>query len=122
MADGFDDAAQVAGDACPAHATGPKGLLMDADLVQSLRSRRVLVQSLRSRRVLQTTRSADLTACSLCLRVRRGSEWLEAEQVIRQLRTYELDAPPRLHPGVCDLCAESMFGGRAAGVDEPVAA
>ena len=80
-----------------------------------------LVQSLRSWRVLRKTRSTDLTVCSLCLRVRRGSEWLEPEQVIRELRTYELDAPPDLNPGVCDLCAESIFSRRAQ-VDQPVAA
>jgi len=53
--------------------------------------------------------------------VRRGSEWLEAEQFIRETRSYELDAPPRLHSGVCDLCAESIFSRRAQ-VDEPIAA
>jgi hypothetical protein len=85
---------------------------MDTDLVQSLRSWRVLPQ----------TRSSDLTACSLCLRVQRGSEWLEPEQVIRELRTYELDVPPQLRPGVCELCAESIFSRRASRIDEPVAA
>ena len=79
-----------------------------------------LVRSLRSLRVVGTS-STDLTACSLCLRVRRGSEWLEAEQVIRDMRSYELEAPPRLHAGVCDACAESIFSRRER-VDEPVAA
>jgi hypothetical protein len=65
--------------------------------------------------------SIDLTVCSLCLRVRRRSEWLEAEQVIRELRSYELGAPPRLHSAVCDLCAESIFSRRAQ-VGEPIAA
>jgi hypothetical protein len=54
-----------------------------------------------------------LVACSICLRVLRGSEWIEAERVIRTLRSYELEAPPRLGPGVCDVCAESIVSRRA---------
>jgi hypothetical protein len=52
----------------------------------------------------------DLVVCSLCLRVLRGSEWVEAETVIRELRTYELEAPPTLHSAVCDLCSTVGFG------------
>ena len=54
----------------------------------------------------------DLVTCSLCLRVRRGSEWMQAELVIRDTRSYELAAPPRLLPGVCEVCAESIFDRR----------
>jgi hypothetical protein len=54
---------------------------------------------------------AQLT-CSVCLRVRRGSEWKQAELVIRDTRSYELAAPPRLLPGVCEACAESILGRR----------
>jgi hypothetical protein len=119
MVAGLEDAGALAGDAHaestpPATESTPparKDIAMDADLVRSLRSWRVL----------RKTPSTDLTTCSLCLRVRRGSEWLEAEQFIRETRSYELDAPPRLHSGVCDLCAESIFSRRAQ-VDEPIAA
>jgi hypothetical protein len=54
----------------------------------------------------------DLVTCSLCLRVRHGSEWTQAELVIRETRSYELEAPPRLLPGVCEVCAESIFDRR----------
>jgi hypothetical protein len=54
----------------------------------------------------------ELVTCSLCLRVRNGSEWIEAERVIRDTRSYELVAPPRLRSAVCDVCAESIFGRR----------
>ena len=54
----------------------------------------------------------DLVTCSLCLRVHRGSEWMQAELVIRDTRSYELAAPPRLLPGVCEVCAESIFDRR----------
>lgn len=63
----------------------------------------------------------DLITCSLCLHVLRGSQWIAAEQVIRQIRSYELAAPPQLRSGVCDSCAEEIFSRRAQ-VAEPVAA
>jgi hypothetical protein len=112
MVAGCEDADTHAGDA-HAESTPParKDFAMDADLVRSLRSWRVL----------RKTPSTDLTTCSLCLRVRRGSEWLEAERFIRETRSYELDAPPRMHAGVCDFCAESIFSRRVQ-VDEPIAA
>jgi hypothetical protein len=47
----------------------------------------------------------ELIVCSVCLRVRDGSEWLEAERVIGKFSTYEGDLP-RLHGAVCDACAE----------------
>ena len=43
-------------------------------------------------------------ACSKCLRVQRGSVWIEAEAVIRELRSYELPDAPRIRPGLCDRC------------------
>ena len=59
-----------------------------------------------------------LIACSLCLRVLHDSEWVDAERVINELRSYELAAPPRLEAGVCDLCAESIHSRRVG----PIAA
>ena len=85
---------------------------MEADLVQLLRSSRISGRA---------ESSADLTTCSLCLRVRRGSRWLEAEQVIGEIRSYDLPTPPHLHSGVCDSCAESIFARRLE-LSEPVAA
>jgi hypothetical protein len=78
---------------------------MDIDLVQHLRPRRAL---------RSTKQRPDLVTCSLCLRVRQGSEWREAEHVIRELRSYELEVPPRLHSAVCEVCAESIFSRRVA--------
>jgi hypothetical protein len=73
---------------------------MDRDLVELLRFGR------------RTESHTDLIACSLCLRVLRASERIE-QQVIREISSYELESPPRLHPGVCDLCAESILDRRA---------
>jgi hypothetical protein len=81
---------------------------METELVQLQRSRQALPQ-----REAQT----DLVTCSLCLRVLRGSTWVEAERVIGEIRSYELDAPPRLLSAVCDVCAESIVTRRARGAE-----
>jgi hypothetical protein len=73
---------------------------MDTQLLQPPRSR-------------HTEPRRSLVSCSICLRVLRGSEWIEAERAIRALRSYELAAPPRLEPGLCDACAESISRRRA---------
>jgi hypothetical protein len=65
--------------------------------------------------------TADLITCPICLRVLRAGEWIEAEDVIREIRSYELDSPPRLDGAVCDPCADSILGRRAQ-IDEAVAA
>jgi hypothetical protein len=49
----------------------------------------------------------DLIACSICLRVRRGSEWLDAEHVIRDIKSYDGELP-RLHGSGYDDCAEAI--------------
>jgi hypothetical protein len=56
----------------------------------------------------------DLIACSICLRVRSSSVWLNAEHVIRDLKSYD-DELPRLHGAVCDDCAEAISRRRADG-------
>jgi hypothetical protein len=77
-----------------------------------------LVQLPRFRRTKRQAESGtDLITCSLCLRVLRDSEWMEAEHVIREIRSYELEAPPRLEAAVCDVCAESIFNRRAHPVE-----
>ena len=81
-----------------------------------------LARPLRLRRPLRAVESPPhLIACSLCLRVLRGSEWVEAERVISELRSFVLEAPPRMRSGVCEVCAESIFSRRAQ-VDGPIAA
>ena len=49
----------------------------------------------------------DLIVCSICLRVQRGSEWLDAERVVREINSYDGELP-RLHGAVCDDCAEAI--------------
>jgi hypothetical protein len=60
----------------------------------------------------RTEARLHLTVCPICLRVLRGSEWLEAEQVIRDIRSYELDELPELSSTVCDPCVESIYSRR----------
>jgi hypothetical protein len=82
---------------------------------------RDLVQLSPFRRTSRQTESrTDLTTCSICLRVRRDGEWVDAEDVIREIRSYELETPPHLHDAVCEDCADSIFNRRAQ--HEPVAA
>jgi hypothetical protein len=85
---------------------------MDRNLAQLLRPRQTRGQA---------EAHADLTTCSLCLRVLRGRQWVEAELVIRELRSYDLATPPHLRSAICDDCAESIFSRRAQD-REPVAA
>ena len=69
-------------------------------------------------RPLQNARSQPrLLTCSVCLRVRRGSEWIEAERVINEIRSYDLDAPPRLKSAICDVCADSILSRRAQEIE-----
>jgi hypothetical protein len=81
---------------------------MDVDLAQLLRPRRTLPK---------TSSPTDLITCSICMRVLRGSEWVEAERVIRELRSYDLYELPRLHSRVCELCAEAIFSRRMQAVE-----
>ena len=66
-------------------------------------------------------RHTKIAACSLCLRVRRGSAWVDAEAVIRELRTYELLSLPRLKPAVCDDCLAAILERRMQ-AEEAIAA
>jgi hypothetical protein len=50
----------------------------------------------------------SLVVCTLCLSVLRGASWVEAEEVIRELRSFELPALPRLVSGRCDDCSEEI--------------
>ena len=49
-----------------------------------------------------------LVVCSRCLRVERGSRWVEAENVIRVLRSFELPEAVKLRPGLCDRCRQRI--------------
>jgi len=64
-------------------------------------------------KVIHRRGDTDLVTCSLCLRVRRGSAWIEPEDVITALRSYELESPPNLLPAICDDCADAIFDRRA---------
>jgi hypothetical protein len=72
-------------------------------------------------KVIGRRHDTDLVACSLCLRVRRGSAWVEPEDVISEIRSFELETPPRLLPAVCDGCADGILDRRAP-LEETVAA
>ena len=62
---------------------------------------------------LDDVESTGLIVCSVCLRVLDGSTWIEAERAIATLRSFELPAPPRLGPALCERCTESIRRRRA---------
>ena len=62
-----------------------------------------------------------LTACSVCLRVLHGSDWVDAETVIRELRSFDVVTAPRLKPALCDRCVRSLRERRVRPA-EPIAA
>jgi len=45
-----------------------------------------------------------LVACSVCLRVRDGAEWIETREAIRRLRTFEHENVVRLGDALCERC------------------
>ena len=57
-----------------------------------------------------------IVACSRCLRVQRGSNWFEAEEIIRTLRSFELAETPKLLPGLCDRCRSAIDAMRGPAV------
>jgi len=58
----------------------------------------------------------ELIVCSICLRVRRGSEWLDAERVVREISSCDRELP-RLHGAVCDACSEAISRRRESSQD-----
>jgi hypothetical protein len=50
----------------------------------------------------------SLIMCTLCQRIQRGDEWVEMEQAIRELRSYELEFVPHLHGVVCYECRDAI--------------
>jgi hypothetical protein len=56
----------------------------------------------------------SVVACSLCLRALRDGVWVEAEEAIRELRSYESPVPVPLEAGLCDECSDRVRARRAA--------
>src|SRR6266516_1782939 len=111
--------AAILGDNLGKTRPGSGGILLAHEFHRPERTRHVQRSSRLPglRRTQRQRRSHDhLITCSLCLRVLRGSEWKDADQVIREIRSYELDALPRLDSAVCDVCADrsSAAGPRKA--------
>jgi hypothetical protein len=62
--------------------------------------------------------SCRLVACSVCLRVRVGGVWIEAGELIRSLRTFELDHVVRLGGALCERCERELRLRRRSGSEE----
>jgi hypothetical protein len=50
----------------------------------------------------------SFVVCTLCLRVLRGGTWVEAEDVIREVRSFELASMPSLLNALCTDCSEMI--------------
>lgn len=49
-----------------------------------------------------------LLACSVCLRVQQRGKWIEADEAIRRLRTFEIEQVVRLGGGLCERCEAEL--------------
>jgi uncharacterized protein with PIN domain len=56
----------------------------------------------------------SFTVCTVCMRVLRGAGWVEVEEVIREVRSFELTLAPSLESGMCPDCNEAIALRRAA--------
>jgi hypothetical protein len=50
-----------------------------------------------------------LRTCSICLRVLDRGNWIAAETIILERRSYERASPPRLKSALCADCEQSIF-------------
>jgi hypothetical protein len=66
--------------------------------------------------------SLTLRACSICLHVLRSGEWIAAETIIVELRSFEDASPPHLEPALCTSCEESINRRRVQPAERLVAA
>jgi hypothetical protein len=51
----------------------------------------------------------SLPTCSICLRVLRQGDWIAAETVILEQRSYERESLPSLQPALCADCEQSIY-------------
>jgi hypothetical protein len=58
-----------------------------------------------------------LVACSVCLRVREGDEWVDVDDAIRRLRTFERKDVVRLRGALCDRCEFELRQRRGSAPD-----
>jgi hypothetical protein len=65
--------------------------------------------------------ATELVTCSICLRAQHAGGWIEAEQAIRELRTYDLSEPVHLKPGLCDECTDEIAERRGWVADRAIA-
>jgi hypothetical protein len=56
----------------------------------------------------------SFTVCTVCMRVLRGAGWVNVEEVIREVRSFELSLAPSLESGMCPDCSEAIALRRAA--------
>jgi hypothetical protein len=56
----------------------------------------------------------SFVVCNVCLRVQRGEHWVDAEVLIREIRSFDLLVLPTLESSVCPDCASPTQTAAAA--------
>jgi hypothetical protein len=109
LAAGSEDAASTTGDP-DAMATTEPGIrsYLDGEVSLELPAAHALMSPGAGPRTRRNSGQLSLIGCSRCLRVLRDDEWVEAETVIRELRSFEYEAPPRFEPVLCPICTLSI--------------
>jgi hypothetical protein len=57
---------------------------------------------------------ALVTVCAWCDRVQLANGWVEPEEAIRRLRTYEDAVPPAFTHTICECCFETVLRRRSS--------
>ncbi len=62
-----------------------------------------------------------LVVCVRCFRVRQGARWVDAEEIIRRARTFELPTIPPLDSVLCADCSAEIAERRGVSYDAAAA-
>lgn len=63
----------------------------------------------------------SFVVCVQCFRVRQGAKWIDADQVIRAERTFDLPTVPHLESVLCADCSAEVAARRRASYDAAAA-
>jgi hypothetical protein len=63
----------------------------------------------------------SFVVCVQCFRVRQGAKWIDADQVIRAERTFDLPTVPHLESVLCADCSAEIAARRGTSYDAAAA-
>jgi hypothetical protein len=59
----------------------------------------------------------SFVVCVQCFRVRQGAKWIDADQVIRAERTFDMPTAPHLESVLCADCSAEIAARRGTSYD-----